>query len=119
MHKATHEKLNSISLWLVALLALFGCLTTPFIHASAHVLTQPSSISSANNIQELEVTKVEDSTQAAKLNTLLHIKIRTGQRSDSSGTLSLLPSAILDNTMRSSYQQGDIRPIELCCASSK
>ena len=119
MHKATHEKLNSISLWLLTLTGLFGCLTTLFTHVSAHVSTQSNSISSANNIQKLEVTKVEDSVQVTNLNTLLPIRIRTGQRSDLNGALSLLPSVMIDNTVSSSYQQGDIRPIELCCASSK
>jgi hypothetical protein len=109
MHKATHKKLNPISL---GLLALFGCLTTASTYASAEVLTQSTSSSSTNDIQELEVTKVEDSTQTADLNTLLPIEIRTSRRSDLSEALSFLPSVRVDNTASSSNRQGDIRPAE-------
>lgn len=108
MHKATHKKLSPISL---ALLALFGCLATPLTHASAQVPTQSTS-SSASDVQELEVTKVEDSTQATDVNTLLPIDIRTSRRSDLSEALSLLPSVRVDNTASSSTRQGDIRPAE-------
>ena len=116
MHKAIHEKLNPISL---EVLAFLGGLITSFTRPSAYVSTQSNNSSLANDVQELEVIKVEDSSQAADLNTLLPIEIGTSQRSDLSEMLSLLPSVRIDNKVSSSNQQDDISPAEFCCASSK
>lgn len=95
MDKAIHEKINLIS---PRILAFFGCLTSLFTHASAHVSTQSISLLSANDIQELEDTKVEDRKQLTQLNRLLPIEIRTDQRFYLSEASSLLPSVTIVNT---------------------
>jgi hypothetical protein len=95
MDNAIHEKINPI---FPRILAFFGCLTTLFTHASAPVSTQSISLLSANDIQELEDTKVEDRKQLADLNTLLTIEIRTEQCFYLSEASSLLPSVRIVNT---------------------
>ena len=109
MRKATNEKFSPIS---PELIAHFGSLTTLFTQASAHVSAQFISLSSANDIQELEVIKFEDSTQAADFKRLLPIEIRTVQRSYLGEALSLLPSFRIFSMSGSSNQHGDIRPAE-------
>lgn len=113
MQKVTYEKPNSNSLWL---LAPFGCLTSPFTHASAYISTQSIRLSSTKDIQEIKVSNVEGSTQSADLDTQRSIRIRTGQCSDPNGALSLLSPIRIDNTLSPSNQQGDIKVVELCCA---
>lgn len=106
MHKVLHEKLNSIFLGLLAL-------------AHMHRLNLIAYHQQMTCNSLVGVSGVEDSMYSVDLSTLLPIVIKTGQRSDLSRALSLLPSVRFDNMVSFSNQQGDIRPAEICCASSK
>jgi len=96
MDTSTHFKLMPISLALSISLSTF----------SGNAFAKQE-----NNIQELALTKLEDSTKTDNL-VLSEIDTQSTARNDLSEAISIIPSVRIANTASSSLQQSDIKPVE-------